>query len=615
MNLQKMANAVRMLSVDMISAANSGHPGACLGMADFTTVLWAEFLKFDPLNPNWENRDRFLMSNAHAGPMQYALLYLTGYPDITLDDLKKFRQIDSKTTGHPEVEMLSGVEATGGPLGQGLAMAVGMALAARLSGRDHYTYVTIGDGCLMEGVSEEAISLAGHLKLNKLIAFWDNNRITIDGSVDIATSVNQKMRFEACGWNVIEIDGHDYNQIRVAIQQAQLSDKPTLISCRTIIGYGCSKAGTSACHGSPLKAEEVVELRKNLGWEYEPFVIPEDVQSDWKSIGQKNTSNTDAKKNVIDWTEFEKYKAQLLVDRPEVASRKSSQMALTVLADLIPNLIGGSADLSASNLTKTPKSIDITDEVNGNYINYGIREFAMGCIMNGIALYGGFIPYGGTFFVFADYLKPAMRLSCLMGQQVIYVLTHDSIGVGEDGPTHQPVEQLAMLRSIPNMTTIRPADALECAEAWEIAIRNNTPTALILSRQNLPFISQTSGQTDKGAYVVSDCEKPKLTIIATGSEVALALKVSRELSGIRVVSMPSWELFKKQPLSYQQEVLGNVVRVSLEAGTTFGWKQWADECIGIDTFGFSGPGNKVFDKVGLNVDNVIDKIKKILNIE
>ena len=644
-SLQNMANAIRFLAIDMVQKANSGHPGAPMGMADIATVLWTKFLNFNPNNPKWYNRDRFVMSNGHASAMQYALLYLAGYPDITLEDLKNFRQIDSKTAGHPEYGLLSGVEATGGPLGQGLSMSVGMAISAKMAiarfGEkiaDHKIYVTCGDGDLMEGISEEAISLAGHLKLNNLIVMWDNNQITIDGSTNITTSTDQLKRFEANGWVTYQADGHNYDEIENVLTTAQNSEKPVFIAFKTQIGFGSpNKAGKSSSHGSPLGEEEVALTRQTLGWNFEPFEVPEDILSAWRACSERgiqknahwddeleNNQNKEAfwatlsGKIPSDFDEkFAEYKRTLIDEKPVLATRKSSQNALEKITALIQNIVGGSADLSASNLTKTSNSKVITsDDFSGNYIEYGIREHAMGAIMNGIALDGFFRPYGGTFFVFVDYLKPAMRLSALMNQKVIYVLTHDSIGVGEDGATHQPIEQLAMLRSIPNLCTLRPCDALECAESWEIALHNDKPTALILSRQNLPFIrtSCDENKTEKGAYIVSTSETNLMaTLIATGSEVGLAIEAQKTLLergvGVNVVSMPSWDLFEAQSQEYRDSViLPNVPSIAIEAATPFGWERYADKVLGINHFGASAPAKKVYEKAGLTVENVVEAV-------
>ena len=648
-SIKELANAVRFLSVDMVQKANSGHPGAPLGMADIVTVLWTKFLKFNPEKPKWANRDRFILSGGHASAMLYSLLYLNGYSDITIDDIKNFRQIDSKTAGHPEYGALSGIEATTGPLGQGLAMGVGMALSEKMAKTrlgsdliDHKVYITCGDGDLMEGISEEAISFAGHLKLNNLIVLWDNNGITIDGKTDLATSTNQMARFAANGWQTFEVDGHRADEIENALLQAQNSTKPVFIACKTTIGYGApTKAGTSKSHGSPLGEEEILGLRKALNWTAEPFVVPSDILNAWRKAGARGketydkweqkaslNSNYEQMQSMLSGKlpndfdiNFQAYKDSLVEEKPILATRKSSQKALEKIATLIPNLVGGSADLTASNLTNTSNSKVITSEdFSGNYIEYGIREHAMGAIMNGIALHGFFRPYGGTFFVFADYLKPAMRLAALMDLPVIYVLTHDSIGVGEDGPTHQPIEQLAMLRTIPNLCTIRPADALECAESWQVALHNKCPTALILSRQNLPFIrsSAKENQTAKGAYIISEAKSTRMaTLIATGSEVDLALQAQKQLleKGVdcAVVSMPSWDLFEKQSEEYKQSVLGNAPRISVEAATPFGWERYASMNLGISHFGASGPAQKVYEKAGLTVQNVVQAVSDVIS--
>lgn len=643
-SINDLASAVRFLSADMVQRANSGHPGAPLGMADIVTVLWTKFLKFNPQQPKWPNRDRFILSGGHASSMLYSLLYLSGYPDITIEDIKNFRQLDSKTAGHPEYGALAGIEATTGPLGQGLAMGVGMAISEKMAesrfGTDlinHKIYITCGDGDLMEGISEEAISFAGHLKLNNLVVLWDNNGITIDGNTSLATSTSQLARFEANGWTVLSADGHNPDDIEKALSQAQNATKPVLIACKTTIGFGApTKAGTPKVHGSPLGEEELSGLRKALNWNEKPFEIPEEILNAWRESGTRNTANYEewlkkfvSNSNYMEMqamlsgvlpddfdSNFQKYKDSLVEEKPNIASRKSSQKALEKAVKLIPNLVGGSADLTASNLTNTSDSKVITsDDFSGNYIEYGIREHAMGAIMNGIALHGFFRPYGGTFFVFADYLKPAMRLSALMNLPVTYVLTHDSIGVGEDGPTHQPIEQLAMLRAMPNLCTIRPADALECAESWQIAIHNTCPTALILSRQNLPFARKSAKEnlTAKGAYVISDSKSNRMaTLIATGSEVSLAIEAQKQLleRGVdcAVVSMPSWDLFEKQSDEYRASVLGKAPRISVEAATPFGWERYASLNLGISHFGASGPAQKVYEKAGLTVQNVIQAV-------
>ncbi|MBR2299033.1 MAG: transketolase [Alphaproteobacteria bacterium] len=641
-----MANAVRFLSVDAINKANSGHPGMPLGMADVATVLFAKFLKFNPHAPRWFDRDRFVLSVGHGSMLLYSLLYLTGFDDITLEDIKNFRQLHAKTAGHPEFGNLAGIDMTTGPLGQGISSAVGMALAERIVNAkfgdkycNHFTYVIAGDGCLMEGISEEAASIAGHLKLNKLIVFWDNNNITIDGTVADASSVNQAKRFEAMGWNAIEINGHDFLEIENAILSAQKSDKPTIIACKTTIGFGSpNKCGTSKCHGSPLGEDETILMRKNLGWKYGEFEIPDEVLKAWRETGlrsdeeyalwQRNVAGNKAFEDYINdvlpssWNkDLNALKQKAIAEQTKVATRKASQMCLEEIVKNVPQMVGGSADLAASNLTLTSYSKTIKpNEYDGNNIKYGIREHAMGAMMNGLALHGGVIPFGGTFFVFSDYMRPSMRLAALMGIRVIYVLTHDSIGVGEDGPTHQPVEHLASYRAMPNIYTFRPCDVVETAESWEIALASErTPSILALSRQNLPMLRTSSKEnlSGKGAYVIKDCEGERdATIIATGSEVSLAVEAQEKLKekGIRVavVSMPCMELFDMQPQEYQRKVLGDAPRVAVEAATTFGWDKYADATVGMETFGASGKGADVYEFFGITVDEIIKKVEKLL---
>lgn len=651
-NYRDMANAIRFLSADAIDKANSGHPGMPLGMADVATVLFAKYIKINPEQPRWFDRDRFVLSAGHGSMLLYSLLYLLGYPDIDIEDIKNFRQLGSKTAGHPEYGHLSGVDMTTGPLGQGISSAVGMALAERIVNAkfgnelcDHYTYVICGDGCLMEGISEEAASLAGHLKLNKLIVLWDNNNITIDGTVDKASSVNQIMRFEAMGWNTIEIDGHDYGQIENAIESAQSSDKPTLIACKTKIGFGApNKCGTSKCHGSPLGAEETAAMRRELGWNYASFEMPFEVLEAWRKAGKRGQAcyvawNEFAKKAGKDFQDYisdvlpqgwnkalAEVKNKAIAEKTKVATRKASEMCLEAIVPNVPQIIGGSADLAASNLTfvNGMKTITATD-YNGNNVMYGIREHAMGAIMNGMALHGGVIPYGGTFFVFSDYMRPAMRLAALMGIRVIYVLTHDSIGVGEDGPTHQPVEHLASFRAMPNIYTFRPCDVVETAEAWEVALTSeSTPGILVLSRQGLPLLRKSANEnlTAKGGYVISDVASGKsrqATLIATGSEVSLAVAAQEKLreKGIEtaVVSMPCTELFDKQNSQYQDEVLGNCPRVAIEAASKFGWEKYVGlngDIIGMDGFGASGPADKLYEYFGITVDEVVESVENLL---
>lgn len=645
-----MANAIRFLSADAIEKSKSGHPGMPLGMADVATVLFRNFIKLDPQNPRWFDRDRFVLSAGHGSMLLYSLLYLLGYKDITIEDIKNFRQLGAKTAGHPEYGHLAGIDMTTGPLGQGISSAVGMALAERVMaakyGEDvcnHYTYVIAGDGCLMEGISEEAISLAGHLKLNKLIVFWDNNNVTIDGHVTAANSTDQRKRFEACGWNTIAVDGHNHCAVSRAIKKAQKSKKPTLIACKTQIGFGApTKCGTSKCHGSPLGAEELAAMRSKLHWNAAPFEVPADILHAWREAGQRSHAEFQnwqrrakakgkafqdviAGKLPADWDkELNQFKLTAIAEKTKVATRKSSQMCLEAIVPHLPEIIGGSADLAASNLTLTKASKTITaQDYNGNNIMYGIREHAMGAMMNGIALHGGLIPFGGTFFVFSDYMRPSMRLAALMGIRVIYVLTHDSIGVGEDGPTHQPIEHLASYRAMPNILTFRPCDVVETAEAWQLAITtDNKPSMLVLSRQNLPLLrtSATENLTAKGGYVIAGDDKDRqATIIATGSEVSLAVEAMEKLrqEGIKtaVVSMPCTELFDAQPIDYQEQVLGQAPRVAVEAAAKFGWEKYVGlkgDIIGMDGFGASAPAGELYPYFGITVDEVVDSVKNCL---
>ena len=648
--LQSMANAIRFLSADAIEKSKSGHPGMPLGMADVATVLFSKFIKLDAANPRWFDRDRFVLSAGHGSMLLYSLLYLTGYEDICLDDLKNFRQLGAKTAGHPEYGHLAGIDMTTGPLGQGITSAVGMALAERIIaakyGEDvcsHYTYVIAGDGCLMEGISEEAISTAAHLGLNKLIVFWDNNNITIDGSVSAANSTDQIKRFQAVGWNTIEIDGHNYDQIEQAVAAAQKSDKPTLVACKTQIGYGApTKCGTSKCHGSPLGAEELAAMRQNLNWNYDPFEVPADVLEAWRAAGSRSHDaflawekrarakgreflDVIADKLPAGWDkELNELKRQAVKEKTKVATRKASQMCLETIVPHIPEIVGGSADLAASNLTFTSASKTVTkDDYNGNNVMYGIREHAMAAIMNGMALPGGIIPFGGTFFVFSDYMRPAMRLAALMGIRVIYVLTHDSIGVGEDGPTHQPIEHLASYRCMPNILTFRPCDVVETAEAWQIALETeDKPSLLALTRQGLPLL-RTSAEVNlsaKGGYVIAgEDKKRQATIIATGSEVSLAVEAMNKLAeeGIKVavVSMPCTELFDAQPIDYQEQVLGKAPRIAVEAASKFGWEKYVGlegDIIGMDGFGASGPAVELYKYFGITVEEVADAVKNCL---
>lgn len=643
-----MANAIRFLAIDAVEKAKSGHPGMPMGMADVATVLFSRFLKFDAADPAWPDRDRFVLSAGHGSMLLYALLHLTGYEGVTIDQLKSFRQWGSKTPGHPEYGHTPGVETTTGPLGQGIATAVGMALAERLSNArfgddlvDHFTYVVAGDGCLMEGLSHEALSLAGHLKLSKLIVLFDDNQISIDGSTSLSCSDDQLARFAASGWSVRRIDGHDPEAISLALEEERRTNRPSLIACRTIIGYGApGRQGTEKAHGAPLGAEEIALTREALHWPHPAFEIPESVLNAWRTIGRRGTTLHDAWKNrrarlgADVANSFQKslegalsgscesalssIRARFATESPNIATRQASQQVIDVIAATQPNLLGGSADLTHSNLTqaKTQRSVRPGD-FDGNYIHYGIREHGMAAAMNGIALHGGFIPYGGTFLTFADYSRPAIRLAALMGIRAIHVMTHDSIGLGEDGPTHQPVEHLASLRAIPNLLVFRPADAVETAEAWDCALRTvRSPSVLCLSRQALPtFRSDVGGinRVAQGAYVVVNPEAERdVTLIATGSEVAIATEAAKELAaqGIHaaVVSAPCLELFAAQPKDYQHAVLGRCARVGIEAAVEAGWGRWLGsdgEFVGMKGFGASAPANVLYREFGITPEVVV----------
>ena len=647
--LQQMASAIRVLSAEAIEKANSGHPGMPLGMADVATVLFGKYIRLNPDAPRWFNRDRFVLSAGHGSMLLYALFYLLGYQDISIEDIKNFRQLGAKTAGHPEYGHLRGIDMTTGPLGQGISSAVGMALAEReINAKwgddlcNHYTYVICGDGCLMEGISEEAISLAGLWKLNKLIVLWDNNNITIDGTVDKSNATDQIARFQAVGWNTISINGHNYDEISAAIEQAQHSDKPTLIACKTTIGFGAPhKQGTSKVHGAPLGAEELSLLKEGLGWTSEPFEVPAEIMASWRAAGQKtaaeyqNWQQKAEKDNKFlafihnelpeNWEKaLDELKIKAIKEQIKVATRKASQMCLENLVQYVPQMVGGSADLAASNLTfvEGMKTITAADYA-GNNVMYGIREHAMGAIMNGMALHGGVIPYGGTFFVFSDYMRPAMRLAALMGLRVIYVLTHDSIGVGEDGPTHQPIEHLAAYRAMPNINVYRPCDVVETAEAWQLATKDeHTPSILALSRQSVPTLrmDSTENKTAKGGYIISASEGvARATLIATGTEVSMAVAAQKQLKNlgieVNVVSMPCQELFNKQSVEYKQSVLGNTPRIAIEAGSTFGWERYVGDngaILGIDSFGASGKGDEVYEHFDLTIDKVVETVKKFL---
>jgi transketolase len=646
-----LANAVRALAMDAVEKANSGHPGMPMGMADVATVLFGRFLKFDPAHPAWPDRDRLVLSAGHGSMLLYALLYLTGYPDMTLDELKRFRQLGSRTAGHPEYGHAPGIETTTGPLGQGLATAVGMAIAeqhlAAQFGRDlvdHRTYVIAGDGCLMEGISHEAISLAGHLRLHKLIVLFDDNHISIDGPTSLAVSDDQIARFRACGWVAEAVDGHDPDAVAAALERAQGSDRPSLIACRTVIGYGApKKAGTAATHGAPLGADEVAGAREALAWPYEPFVVPQEILATWRAIGQRGKAVYRAWKKRHDGhgdrIEFDRRTAGDLPaglaaavaavkqaaskEAAKLATRQSSQKVLEALVPVVPELLGGSADLTGSNNTKIKDMVPLTaGGFAGRYLHYGVREHGMAAAMNGLALHRGVIPYGGTFLVFTDYCRPSIRLSAIMGQRVIYVMTHDSIGLGEDGPTHQPIEHLASLRAIPNLLVFRPADTVETAECWEMALRNRgRPSVLALSRQALPTVRTThtsDNLSGRGAYVLVRAEgERRATLIATGSEISIAIaardKLQAEGIGTAVVSMPCWELFDEQPASYREEVLRpSTARVAIEAASPFGWERYVGPdgaVIGMTGFGASAPASDLYKHFGITAEAAIAAVK------
>ena len=652
----QLANSIRFLSIDAVQKANSGHPGMPMGMADVATALFKYHLRFNPKNPNWINRDRFILSAGHGSMLLYSLLYLTGYKSISIDDIKNFRQINSICAGHPEYKKNSGIETTTGPLGQGLGNSVGMAIAEEIFRKkfgsdliNNKTYVIASDGDLMEGISHEAMSLAGHLKLKNLIVFFDNNKISIDGSTSLSVSDNYKKRFESYGWNFQEIHGHNEKQISKSILKASKSNKPNIISCKTIIGYGSpNRSGKASSHGSPLGDEEISLVRKKLNWNSAPFEIPKDILESWREIGNKGTeleekwNKTLNKKNNIIKSELTNFienssfknldevikeeKIKYFDLKPSMATRQSSSAVIESVSEVLPYLIGGSADLSGSNNTKTKNSKAISaKKFNGNYIHYGVREHGMASAMNGLALYGGLIPYGGTFLIFSDYCKPAVRLSALMGLKVIYIFSHDSIGLGEDGPTHQPVEQLSGLRAIPNLNVFRPADVNETLECWEIALKSkNTPSVIALSRQKLPYINPSLSKENKcalGAYQVNitshDCN---VVLVASGSEVELALDTQKQLKEnnieSKVVSMPCHELFDIQSDEYKKEILdpGSII-ITIEAGNTSSWKKYVGEkgaTLGIDSFGESAPYKEVYDKFNLTSEKIVMLVQKML---
>ena len=650
-NLKELSNCIRFLSIDAVQKAKSGHPGMPMGMSDIATILFKNHLKFDPKNPDWIDRDRFIVSNGHGSMLLYSCLYLLGYNGIKLEDIKNFRQLNYSTAGHPEFNSIPGIETTTGPLSQGLSNAVGLAIAEKkLSSKftskliNHFTYVFAGDGCLMEGLSHEACSLAGHLKLNKLIMFFDDNSISIDGSTDLSTSDDIKKRFESYNWNYIKIDGHNFNDINNAIIEAKKSLIPTIIACKTTIGFGSpNKSGKASSHGSPLGDEEIELVRKNLDWDYEPFEIPNQLLETWRNFhvrnidaindwNEKNSltlkseefsnyfSNKENKNLIEDIINF---KRNHFEEKTNCASRKSSELSLNLISNHLKNLIGGSADLTGSNNTKGKEmNIINSNDFSGNYIHYGVREHAMAGIMNGIALHGGLRPYGGTFLVFSDYCRPSIRLSALMNIPVIYVMTHDSIGLGEDGPTHQPVEHLSALRAVPNLTVIRPCDIIETVESWEVALKNTGPTILVLTRQNLK-LNQTNNRKENlvkfGAYKIIDYENYDGTILASGSEVEIACSASEKLKknnnlNLNVVSIPSFELFEKNDTEYKQKILGSKVIFGIEAGVINGWEKYLDisNFVGMDSFGESGPYKELYNHFKITDENLIEIITKTL---
>jgi transketolase len=650
-----MANAVRFLAADAVEKAKSGHPGMPMGMADVATVLFSRFLKFDALDPHWPDRDRFVLSAGHGSMLLYALLHLTGHEEMTLDEIKRFRQWGSKTPGHPEYGHTQGVETTTGPLGQGIATAVGMALAERmLNARygdalvDHFTYVIAGDGCLMEGISQEAISLAGHLKLSRLIVLFDDNQISIDGATSLSNSDDQLIRFMASGWSVRRVDGHDQEAIAQAIADERAANRPSLIACRTVIGYGApTRQGTEKVHGAPLGSDELAKAREALHWPHAPFEIPEDLLARWRAVGARGRIARHSwmeRLEALDDIERDSFEDALqgrlpsdyaetlhaliehfAEEHPQLATRQASQRVLEAIAPAIPHLRGGSADLTHSNLTLAKSQQPVRPGAYaGSYIHYGVREHGMAAAMNGIALHGGFIPYGGTFLVFSDYCRPAIRLAALMGVRVIHVMTHDSIGLGEDGPTHQPVEHLAALRAIPNLLVFRPADAIETAQAWDCALRAaRQPSILCLSRQALPTFLRSSPADNlvaRGAYVLVEPDGERdVTLIATGSEVAIAVDAAARLRerGVRaaVVSAPCFELFAKQPIAYRAEVLGLAPRIGIEAAIEGAWARWLGddgEFVGMTGFGASAPASELYVQFGITADAVAEAAERTI---
>ncbi len=651
-----MANAIRALSMDAVEQARSGHPGMPLGLADVATVLFGRFLKFDPARPDWPDRDRFVLSNGHGSMLLYSLLYLTGYPDIDIDEIRNFRQLGSRTAGHPEYGLAAGIETTTGPLGQGLANAVGMALAERsMAARfgadlvDHRTYVVCGDGCLMEGISQEAISLAGHLKLDRLIVLYDSNDISIDGPTSLSCSDDAQARFESAGWHTQRIDGHDPDAVAAAIAAARDEARPSMIECRTVIGYGApTKAGTAASHGAPLGTDEIAGTREALGWAHAPFSVPDAILTAWRSAGAQGREAREAweaRRAALDEEQRVEFdgaaagalppaltdalaalKATLAEERPTIATRVANKRVIGAIADALPSLIGGSADLTGSNGTKSDELTPITSgDYGGRYLYYGVREHAMGAVMNGMALHGGVIPFGGTFLTFTDYCRPAIRLSALMELRVIYVMTHDSIGLGEDGPTHQPIEHLASLRAMPNLLLFRPADAIETAECWELALANaERPSVLALTRQGVPYLRAAENGSEnacaRGGYVLREASSgtPRVVLLATGSECAIAdeARQALEADGVptQLVSLPCWELFDEQEPAYRESVLGGseAVRVVVEAASPLGWERYvgpAGAIVGMRSFGGSAPAKELYAHFGITADAVVAAAK------
>jgi len=645
--LAPMANAIRALSMDAVQAANSGHPGMPMGMADVATVLYSQFLKFDPAAPKWPDRDRFVLSAGHGSMLIYSLLHLTGYAAPTMADIRNFRQLHSPCAGHPENFELEGIECTTGPLGQGLAMAVGMAMAERHLNAvygddlvDHRTWVIAGDGCLMEGINHEAVGLAGTLKLGNLNVLWDDNSITIDGDTALSTCEDIPARYRASGWHVAACDGHDFADIARALAEAAADPRPSLVACKTVIGQGApNKAGSHSVHGAPLGADEVAATREALGWTATPFAVPAEILADWRSLGARGAAaraeweaRLAASPNRAAFeagqaglkgktaAALQSYIDGLIANPQKVATRKASEMALGPLTEQLPALIGGSADLTGSNLTKTKATATFSaDDYTGRHVHYGIREFGMAAAMNGMALHGGLVPYGGTFLVFADYCRNAIRMSAIQRAQVVYVLTHDSIGLGEDGPTHQPIEHVMSLRAIPNLLVFRPADVVETAECWALALEaEGTPSALALSRQNLPQLRMQGGMLSaKGGYRLKAAEAARqVVLVATGSEVEIALASAKALEadgiGADVVSMPCTELFDAQDAAYRADVLpADVLKVSIEAGVTLGWQKYVGDglTVGIDRFGASAPADQLYDYFGLSADKIVPQIK------